>query len=62
MDSLNIISYLSVAQNAEFLNSLKEGNATKEKVQLQLIVLHEETQAHFKTSTLLAVKCYHDRY
>ena len=36
--------------------------ATKEKVQLQLIVLHEETQAHFKTSTFLAVKCYHDRY
>ena len=29
MDSLNIISYLSVAQNAEFLNSLKEGNKGK---------------------------------
>ena len=54
MDSLNIISYLSVAQNASsFLIHWKK--ATKEKVRLQLIVLHEETQAHFKTSTFLAV-------
>ena len=29
MDSLNIISYPSVAQNAEFLNSWKEGNKGK---------------------------------
>ena len=29
MNSLNIISYLSVAQNAEFLDSSKEGNKGK---------------------------------
>ena len=29
MDSLNVISYLSVAQNAEFLDSSKEGNKGK---------------------------------
>lgn len=47
MDSLNIISYPSVAQNAEFFNSWKEGNKGKGSASVDCFA-RGDSQAHFK--------------